>query len=333
MAYASHSTLNMIYLSCMIIINGAGLAINLLAVVIFIRFKNRLLSVNNNKILFSMALADFFVGLFGIIGSVLLYLYENTMVGKDIMKLFGMIPLFGSFVTSLLTLTILTADRLIAVMYALRYHAIMTEIRVQLLICMTWLTAAIGFIMQVSLYLGISEFTEVRVRIYVLAVFFMVGTFVLLIGNLKLHLVARNKQQRFRATEAWGSNSQKNTTGAVSKNSTASKPLKNMAKIFSDATISFWMTTIFVLCWLPIIVFYVVFHNSDVDDSYFYTYIICVVLAASNGLLNPFVYLFKRKDFRKSLRDLLIYFKNTPQKRNLKRSDPEISCLNQTGNN
>ena len=142
MAYASLSTLNMIYLSCMIIINGAGLAISLLAVVIFVRFKNRLLSVNNNKILFSMALADFFVGLFGIIGSVLLYLYENTMVGKDIMKLFGMIPLFGSFVTSLLTLTILTADRLIAVMYALRYHAIMTEIRVQLLICITWLTAA-----------------------------------------------------------------------------------------------------------------------------------------------------------------------------------------------
>ena len=146
-----------IYLPRLLGINGFGMVINFFVIMMFLRFHNKLLSTNNNKFLFSLAISDCLVGLFGIIGNILHYLFHKGLVNKDIMQLCGTLPIFGSFFMSILSLSLMTADRFIDVVYALRYHSIMTEFRANLLVvCFTWLTVAMILITQSAIHLTIS---------------------------------------------------------------------------------------------------------------------------------------------------------------------------------
>ena len=190
--------LMIVYLSCMVTINSFGMVINFLVIIIFLRFHNNLLSNNNNKFLFSLAFADFQVGLFGVIGAILNCLYVKGLVDGDIVYLCGVLPLFGSFFMSILSLSTLTADRLIAVIYALRYNSIMTELRANLLVCFTWLTVAIILVIQGAVRSGISYLSqELAIRTYQLTTIFVIGTIALSYGNLRLHFIIRNKQRNF----------------------------------------------------------------------------------------------------------------------------------------
>ena len=290
-----------IYVSCMTMVNGFAMLINFFVVVMFLSFHKKLLSANSNKFLFSMAVADFFVGIFGVIGSILIYLHRCGLVGLEIAKLCGLLPLFGSFFMSILSLSILTVDRLISVQCALRYHSKMTDTRANLLICLTWITVAVLLLIQGGIYLGVSWEMELTVRTYELTVFFVVGAFVLCIGNSKLHFVIRGKRRRISVVyEALDFNSPRHEKRASL--STAKNTLK-----LSDSKICIWMTTIFIVCWLPTIIQYVAFMDfGKLDRPMPITYTICLSFATSNSLLNPVVYLIKRKDFRKLFCDLFI---------------------------
>ena len=239
-------------------------------------------------------------------GSTVLYLYVNELVSDDIYQLCG--RLFGSFFMSIFSISILTIDRLIAVPYALRYPSIITEFRANFLICFTWLAVTFLVVIQGAIYIGISAFIEARVRIYQLTSSFILGTFVLFIGNLRLYLVVRSKQQCSRNYETQSTILPRNT-GVVGEKTNMDRPHKSLVKTFSDSKILFWMTIIFVVCLLPIVIFYVAYLNNKVGNAYLYTYIICMTLAASNALFNPVMYLMKRKDFRKRFSELFIQCK------------------------
>ena len=93
----SKATISIVSVSCKVIINSVSMSINFLVVIVFLRFHKKLLLVNNNKFLFSMAVSDLMVGIFGIIESTLTYLYQHDLVTQKMVKLCGYIPLFGSF--------------------------------------------------------------------------------------------------------------------------------------------------------------------------------------------------------------------------------------------
>ena len=281
--------------------------INLLVIVMFVHFRKKLLSVNNNKFLFSMALADFLVGLFGILGSILFYLYQNGWLAEEIWKLCGSLPFFGSLLMSILSLSILTVDRLIAVVCALRYHSIMTEIRANLLVCITWIAVTLILVIQGSIYLGISSALELTIRTYQLVGFFIVGAFALGIANAKLHCIIRSKRKSLLNSGTGDSKPSVDAkaTGSFKKLSLRPAQLqKNMARVFSDSRVCFWMTTIFVICWLPITAAYVAHINGYLNDTISYT--ICMSIANSNSLLNPLIYLIKRRDFRRRFNQLFV---------------------------
>ena len=197
---------------------------------------------------------------------------------------------------SILSLSILTADRLIAVLHALRYCSIMTEFRANLLVCLQWFTVAIIFIIQGGIYLGISMEMELRIRTYELATFYVLGTTVLCIGNATLYFVFRTKRQSV-------------LTSAHDNSTTDTKDTKklhrNLARIFSDSKICIWMTTIFLVCWTPGVILYVAFDPNQ--PTIFST--TCMFLSISNSLLNPVIYFIKREDFRKLFKELFVHCK------------------------
>ena len=106
-----------------------------LAVFMFYRFRSELLSCNDNKFLFSMAAADLLVCVFGTAGA---FLIPSSTTGKvKVWKLAGLFPLFRSCFVSILALVVMNLDRLTFVVYALRYHLIMTDLEINVLISLT----------------------------------------------------------------------------------------------------------------------------------------------------------------------------------------------------
>ena len=300
-----------IYLPCLLVVNGFGMVLNISVIVMFFRFHRKLLSTNNNKFLFSLAVADSLVGIFGITGSTLHYLHHKGLVASDYLRLCGNIPIFGSLFMSVLSLCTLTTDRLIAVVYALRYHSIMTEFRAKLLIGFTWLTVIISTVILGSVYLGISPSIEFTMRFYQLVGFFILGTIALSVGNVKMYFIVRNKQQKALVIETQNNEFPVSTKSPdkIKRKRTIQLP-KNMRKIFSNRKICFWMLTAFLICWLPVTVNYISFSLGypDPDDLRF---AICICIASSNSLINPIIYLVVRKDFRKRFRELFYHCKRT----------------------
>ena len=297
-----------IFISCTVTINTIAVFINFFVVIMFLSFQNTLLSPSNNKFLFSMAVADFLVGLFGIAGSILMYLLVNGHVSREIVQPCGFIPLFGSFFMSILSLSILTVDRWIAVEYALRYHSIITDFRANLLIGLTWLTIAVILIIQTFIYLGTSLDVELAIRTYQLTAFFMLATFILCVGNTKLHLTIRIKRQCVVASEVRDIDSQTETTDTRSSNANRHVSKRRLS---ADSKICIWMTMIFTVCWLPLIVYYIALANGKVPIGITATYIICASFSYMNSLLNPIIYLIKRKDFRKRFGEIFVHCKRS----------------------
>ena len=209
--------------------------------------------MNNNKFLLSMAVADCLVSLFGIVGTAFYRLYKKGILSKEIWKLCGALPLFGSFYISILSLGVMTADRLIAVEYALRYHSIMTEFRGNFLVCLTWIKVAIILINQGTIYMEFSSRLELKIRSYQLLVFFLLGALVLCIGNLKLYFVIRGKLQNTVYPAK---------TTVVSQTKTDTRLHNNYTGISLDSKICLWMTIGFLICWLPVTINYIAYING-----------------------------------------------------------------------
>ena len=278
----------------LVTVNASGLVLNFLVVLMFLRFRHQLLTINNNKFLFSMAIADSLVGLYGIVGAVLYYLQIMGSVTEKLRKLCCTLPLFGSFYLSILTLGVLTMDRLISVVYPFRYHSLLTEVRANALVCSTWLAVAMILIIQGGILLGLSASIELEVRTYQLTFFFILGLFVLCVGNIKLYRIIRSKQDR-------GS-----TVGSGNNNYLQSKKVicygnipqpKRISGVFSYSKICIWMTTVFIICWLPLTLEYTCYINFCYPESRIY-YIFCLCLANINSFLNPVIYLMNRRTFR-----------------------------------
>ena len=193
-----------INVSVQIVIGTFALILNLLVVILILRYRWLLLQNIKNMFIFSMASADLLVGVFGIVNQVLKYLYlaSRTLESMDTWKLLGVLPFFGSAFMSIFSIGIMTADTLISVQKPLQYHSIMSLFRAKVLIILTWVaTAAIIFIQGV-IYLAISPKTEWVTRLYLLTVFVFTGGVFLAIANTKLYLVVR---AILRRTSAAGS--------------------------------------------------------------------------------------------------------------------------------
>ena len=140
--------------------------LNLSVIILFFHYREKLLESNNSIFLFSMALADFLVGAFGILNQIQRYkfLVSEHEESIDIWKLFGVLPFFCSAFMSIFSIGVMTADRLISVQNTLHYNTVMTYLREKVLIVLIWVTTAIIIVTQGTIYLSISPETELITR-------------------------------------------------------------------------------------------------------------------------------------------------------------------------
>ena len=236
--YGSHGE-KIAYFMSRAIINSSGLIINILASHMFLKYRRTMLSSNNNKLLFSLVVADILVSLFGIADAILFYSATTGNTSRDIWKLAGILPLFGSFFISILALGIMSCDRLISVVYPLRYNIIMTTSRIKSCIILTWLIVGFIVTIQCTLFISTSSTLEKMVRSYLLATFFVTGMITLIIANCKLYMVIQRKHRNIAVQFHVSSNSidSRETQGRVAG-------LQVQKENVSNSLICIWMTAI-----------------------------------------------------------------------------------------
>ena len=172
--------------------------------------------------LFSMTSADLCVGITGLVQWILYV--SLTKLGK-VWKLYGVLPVFGSFFIFVLSLATMTGDILISVKYALRYPSIMSETRAKLCILVTWLFMLVYFTVQSLIFVYVSPLVEVRARGLAVGVLFVIGSIVLSVLSI-LYLLVERKSAKTKSV-SYGTMDPDIVTCAEATKSTITKHCNN----------------------------------------------------------------------------------------------------------
>lgn len=292
----------MYYWTAFLLIGIAIVTVNTVVIITFSRFKSKILHQKNNRILLSLAFADTFVGIFSVTFAVSMLARQK----QDVYKSLGNIPLFGSMFMSIFSLILLTFDRLFAIMQPLRYQSIVTGKRLRISFISCWLLSLLLLMQQYILYYCFSSRLELKVRGSLLVVCFFLGAAVLAIANCCLFIAIRKQKEKQKVN----CTNQQNTTENVSNKISGSRKQfilirKKYTQIkkwqFSASKECFYIVFIFILSFLPLSV-YRLLYACGIPLNYHHVRRMFLIMALLSSFINPWIYFFKKRQFRKYLR-------------------------------
>ena len=296
-------------------------AINILVLRMFAKFRKNLLTNSaHNRILCSLCFADALVGIFGTTLGVLLL--NNSP--SEAYRLAGNVPLFSCMFASILSLALLTADRLLAIKKPFTYGTVGYLRTMKKLICAVWCVPLYLTLQQAILFLEVSSETELRVRSLAFVTFFCIGFVSLFVTNSMLYHAIRtyverrkavsnsiNAKSSYDATEnpTCIGNANDITMDAVTCG-VAKKPPPKESKIAKTSVerelrqtsfLCIIIVIVFLVLWTPLAIYRLCYAAGRSPNlPWLRRFSLC--LTVSNSLLNPIIYL----SFRKKLRT---YFK------------------------
>ncbi|XP_035686273.1 glucose-dependent insulinotropic receptor-like [Branchiostoma floridae] len=250
----------------------------------------------------NLAIADLLLGVVSTVSIFnILLRHSDENLATCILRI-GLVVM--SCAASVFTIACIAIDRCIAVNAALRYKEIVTPARALMGIAVTWVVAILyGFFPLTSLsdkYDNKCSFLAVLSKEYTLALFFagFLPTVILIIViYTSLCLVTRKQLKKINALDQIRRGSNQSTTAQL-----RSQRIKRNLKAIK--TLALVIGTFFA-CWFPFFVAALVqvfcgekCHLQDIVGTYL------VLLGFLNSALNPAIYAYFNKDFRKSLRSL-----------------------------
>ena len=270
------------------LINTTAAIINFIVLVIFYHFRDGLLNTNSNRLLLSMTVADFLVGVLGAITGILLLTKQPDIIWR----LSGMIPLYGGMFTSIIMLGLLTADRFIACKWPLRYHELMTTKRTLVLIRLAWVIPILITTIQAVILICTTDKIELQVRSIFLTVVFTAGVISLTTSNWILYRIVKLQRLKLRPTIH------------VPSGNDGKRPTTIMKSEHKSSRMCLWIVILFIICWTPLTSYR---FSALVGRKEAVPWLrrLSMCLAAGNSLLNPCVYFLKREDFREMFKRLL----------------------------
>eukprot|EP00795_Rhopilema_esculentum_P013473 gene13473-4352_t len=299
----------------------------------FVRFRRRLLASTHNRILFSMALADTLVGIFGTSLGALLLLKQNSLY----YKIFGNIPMFSSLFISVLSLALLTLDRLIALKRPFQYSSPKYRRLITRLLIFFWVVPIIISVQQIIVFIYLSSKYELTVRSILFSGFFLLAALVLicsngfLISSIKKHFsVVRSRfSKQSGATtvvdeesptdyapkgvrksvvlELQESQQKCKRTAASGSDGQIGSSIRGIRRLELKQTSMFCIAivTLFLLFWLPLAAYRTCYAAGiTLNISWLRRFALC--LTVLNSLLNPVLYFLVKRDLRKYLKRTFI---------------------------
>ncbi|XP_033115364.1 trace amine-associated receptor 7f-like [Anneissia japonica] len=255
-------------------------------VLIFIR-QTPSLQVLQFTLIASLALVDLLTGII----AVPLYVLALVTRGDDYIKIDSCnllyIPLKICLVTSFFHLLFITTDRYVSIIKPLKYRQIVTQTRVFCAIIFSWITAS-AFSFTQLLWKGEGIFLcyqSIAAQRYMILIMFPTGMFLLIKMYFRIFMEARKHRNTITAQNTVG------TLTTVQKNVKAAKT-------------SALMVCCFIAAYLPYSskVFIILFIQRS--EMYWYD-LMSELFICIGSAVNPFIYVFRHKQFSSALRRLL----------------------------
>ncbi|XP_049449886.1 trace amine-associated receptor 13c-like [Epinephelus fuscoguttatus] len=266
-------------------------ALNLLVIISISHFKQ--LHTPTNLLLLSLAVSDFSVGLLMFFQIVLI---DGCWIFGDIMCAVYQYLAFIITSSSVTTMMLISADRYVAICYPLHYSTKVTHKRVQVCVCLCWIGSVIfqSFILQDILKqpgrynscFGECIFALSSSAGLVDAIFtFIVPLSVIVVLYMRIFLVAVSQARAMRSRIAI-------VTLQKSVKVTAKKSELKAARTLGVVVV------VFLICLCPAYCFSL--SNEDYNNSSSSAFVIW--LYYFNSCLNPVIYAFFYRWFRKSIK-------------------------------
>ena len=304
----------------LVLISSVAAFLNITVLRMFTKFRKNLLKKSaHNRVLFSLCFADLLVGIFGTTLGILLLLGSSPTA----YKLAGNIPLFSCMFASVLSLALLTADRLLAVKKPFMYGTSGYLKVMNRLLFAIWCVPSYVALQQIVIYLQVSSPKELQVRSLFFVIFFCVGFTSLIITNSMLYKFIRDYTGRRRGNEKANATASNYANESSSPDATretndvardpascdGAKPPKAFKRKMSGVERELRQTSImcivivgsFLVLWTPLAV-YRLLYAIEKSLNLAWMRRLCLCLTVSNSVLNPVIYL----SFRRMLRAYFI---------------------------
>eukprot|EP00112_Aurelia_sp_Birch-Aquarium-sp1_P018711 Seg4503.3 transcript_id=Seg4503.3/GoldUCD/mRNA.D3Y31 product="5-hydroxytryptamine receptor 6" protein_id=Seg4503.3/GoldUCD/D3Y31 len=269
---------------------------NALMIAIYITWKQ--LRTPTNTFLVMLATADLLIGVIFIplyIGGHYLEYYHSISISENIDQV-----LLFTFFASVFNLYAVTADRYIAVLYALRYNALMTTRTVSMFVAAAWLCPAL-----ITAILLICKSVAADIQPMILfgfeIAFVIIPGFLMVFVYVMIFKEARKQICQVASLQVRDSNKEKDK---AKKRRAEHKVAKTCALLLF----------IFMLCWIPTCIEQIL-NLAQVQISTTYSDV-AIILMVCNSAVNPFLYGLIKQDFRNKLKVIF----RTPGSRNFDRS-------------
>jgi len=268
------------------------------SLILFLTVKVKFLRTVTNLILGSLAFSDLLSGVLGIP----LYLACSAIQKTAVCGITQMLTRFFS-ISIVLHLLLVSVDRHVAVVHAIRYRSLVTKRRILSLLLSVWLTAIFVALIQLS-WLGLdvnvnedSDEKTARINIiydiFCIILFFLVPLITMIFCYTTIFLALR---QQLRAIK-------KNNVGLCVK----LEQRRSHSRERRAAIIFLSMIVVYIICWLP----YFLLDLQHQFGNDFFSLPVSVEYAVFyypkflNSVLDPILYVYRKHDFRQTIRAMI----------------------------
>ena len=180
---------------------------------------------------------------------------------------------------SLLTLTAVSVDRLLALLLELRYRQVVTLKRTRLIIIVFWMLSAV--------FTTASLFWKLRIilsfRAIVTSLCLVTSTF----SHTKIFLTLRRHQNQVQDHVQ-----QPNQTNQL-----------NIARFRKAVSTALWLQFTLIVCYLPLVILANLFRKTEPSSSYIVALSYTFTLIFLNSSLNPILYCWKIDEVRQAMKE------------------------------
>ena len=242
-----------------------------------------------NGVLVSLAVSDLLAGVVG----VPLYLACTTSYDTGCCVASVLVWRFVS-ISTVLHLTLVTADRYVSIVHVTRYETIVTGKASAVLVAIVWICAASVSLVQLC-WVGLQQATDGEEHQTV------VYSIVVLVVFLGLPLVTMlYSYARILACVLHFRSKQKASTTA--KRPSKTDPLDRIMTHWKTALVFAAMIIVFIVCWVPYFTLEVLYNSHKLDSLPVWAwYVLFYYTRFAASLVNPLIYIFGKQDLRAAL--------------------------------